>query len=466
MTTNRRTFLRNTAGAGAIAALGPWWTTALAAPKTQYDFEDYRALVCILFGGGMDSYNLLIPYDDGEYDAYRSLRSDLAYQKDDNQLLELSRSHTDRRFAVPANAPELRDLFDNGDLSFIANVGPLINHMNREQYLDETRSRPLNLESHSDQIAQWQSASSLTPLSQQNSGWLGKIADRFGSTLPNDLSMSWSLSGINQVQTGNSATSLVVMDPHNESGFEKLWEDNWFLQKASAHRDFERRINPEHYTNRLQQTHIRELKGAMADNQTAVEEFTDGLTGLDTEFDGHTWAQGLKRMVQVISAHEYYDARRQTFYMNFGGWDHHEDLHGNFNPRIETVSRALKSFRDALDEIGMLDKVVLFTISDFGRTLTSNGGGSDHGWGGNAMVLGGPVRGERVLGQYPDMNLVGDQISNTDRGNFIPTTSLEEYFAELAIWFGLDVEDLKLVLPNIESFTDGSDRPEKVGIVD
>ena len=114
----------------------------------------------------------------------------------------------------------------------------------------------------------------------------------------------------------------------------------------------------------------------------------------------------------------------------------------------------------------MLDNVVLFTTSDFGRTLTSNGKGSDHGWGGNAMVLGGPVRGERVLGQYPDMDLNGAQVYDSRRGNFIPTTSLDEYFAELAIWFGLDAEDLELVLPNVKNFISGdSDRPEKVGIV-
>ena len=463
---NRRTFLQTSAGAGALAAFGPWWTNALAAPKTQSDFEDYRALVCVQFSGGMDSFNLLMPYDDGEYDLYKELRSDLAYLKDQDELLMLSRFHTDRRFAVPSYAPEIRDLFDAGDLSFIANVGPLIQHMNREQYLDETQLKPLNLESHSDQLAQWQSASSRLPVSQQNVGWLGKIADRFGSTLPNNLNMNWSLSGINQVQTGTSEASLVVVDPHNDKGFEELWDEDWFVQKASAHRDFERRINPEHYDNLLQRTYIRKLKGAMQDNRTAVEEFTDGLQGLDTEFDEGHWAQSLKRIVQIVSAHDYYGATRQTFFVNFGGWDHHEDLHGNFNNGIERVSRAFKSFRDGLDEINMLDSVVLFTTSDFGRTLTSNGGGSDHGWGGNAMALGGPVRGERVLGQYPDMDLEGSQISNTDRGNFIPTTSLEEYFSELAIWFGLDVEDLELILPNVQNFIpEDSDRPEKVGIV-
>lgn len=475
MTFNRRAFLQTSAGAGVLAAVGPWWTSALAAPKTQYDFDDYRALVCVMFAGGMDSFNLLIPYDDDEYEQYKNLREDLAYQKkgeeNESQLLELSRYHTDRKFAVPMYAPEIRDMFDAGDLSFIANVGPLLKHMKREEFKDQPHSRPLNLESHSDQIAQWQSTSSNLPLPRQNVGWLGKIADRFGSTLSNDLNMNWSLSGINQVQTGSSGTSLVVMDPHNPAGFEEIWEEqennNWFPAKESAYRDFERRINPEQYENLLKRTYISKLKQALRDNKQAVEDYSDGYVGLKTEFnDNDHWSLSMKRIVEAISARDYMDARRQTFYVSFGGWDHHENLHNQFNDKIKRVSEAFKSFRDGLDEIGMLDNVVLFTTSDFGRTLTSNGGGSDHGWGGNAMVLGGPVRGERVLGQYPDMDLDGDQISDADRGNFIPTTSLEEYFAELAIWFGLDVEDLELVLPNVKRFTpQGSDHPEKLGIV-
>ena len=470
MTFNRRAFLKTSAGAGMLAALGPSWSSVLAAPKTQWDFEDYRALVCVLFAGGMDSFNLLVPYDDDEHTQYAKLRSDLAYRKKatdegESQLLELSRYHTDRRFAVPTFAPELRDLFDAGDLSFIANVGPLIQHMNREQY--DAMDKPLNLESHSDQIAQWQSASSELPLPQQNEGWLGKIGDRFGSTLSNDLNMNWSLSGNNQLQTGSSGTSLVVVDPNNDKGFEELWEEDWFAPKEAAHRDFRSRINPVHYDNLLERTYISKLKQAMKDNADAVA-FSDFFKGLNTKFedDDFGFGQSLKRIVQVIWASDFIDARRQTFYVNFGNWDHHENLHDQFERQIEMVSKAFKSFRDGLDEIGMLDNVVLFTTSDFGRTLTSNGKGSDHGWGGNAMVLGGPVRGERVLGQYPDMDLNGAQVYDSRRGNFIPTTSLDEYFAELAIWFGLDVEDLELVLPNVKNFiSEDSDRPEKVGIV-
>lgn len=480
MTFNRRAFLQTSAGAGVLAAFGPWWSTALAAPKMQSDFEDYRALVCVLFAGGMDSFNLLIPYDDGEYEQYAKLRDDLAYQKnpddDEDGLLELSRSRTDRRFAVPTLTPELRDLFDAGDLSFIANVGPLMKHMNREQFEDQPHNRPLNLESHSDQIAQWQSASSDLPLPQQNVGWLGRIGDQFGSTLSNNLNMNWSLSGNNQVQTGTSGTSLVVVDPHSDTGFERFWEQqehHHFSEKEAAFRDiFEGHISPDDYNNLLKRSHIRKLKQAMDDNYEAVAA-SSFFAGLEkTEFGDDRFGQSLKKVVEVIGGHEHIDAKRQTFFVSSGGWDHHEELKGGFKEQIKDVSRAFKSFRDGLDEIGMLDNVVLFTTSDFGRTLTSNGGGSDHGWGGNAMALGGPVRGERVLGQYPDMDLAGHQIAGehgADRGTFIPTTSLEEYFAELALWFGLDEEDLNKVLPNVDTFIqkdEGATKPESVGIIE
>lgn len=127
-----------------------------------------------------------------------------------------------------------------------------------------------------------------------------------------------------------------------------------------------------------------------------------------------------------------------------------------------------EAFQDALVEVDMQDNVVLFTASDLGRTLTSNGDGSDHGWGGNSMILGGRVNGRQTLGQYPEMDLEGVQISNTERGNFAPTTSLEEYYAELALWFGLDEEDLEEhALPNVRAFIpERASKPESIGVIE
>ena len=473
MSLNRRNLL-GYGGASLVSGslLSPWCSVSQAAEKSQEDFDDYKAIVYLLFSGGMDSFNLLVPYDANEYERYAEIRTDLAIQRED--LLPLDTTYTDRPFAVPVTTPEIRDLFNDGDLAFLANVGPLTQHMNREQYLDETLARPLNLESHSDQIAQWQSTNALTVLSQQTTGWIGRLADRFGSTMSNGLSMNVSMAGFNLVQTGESGTPILVPRHGDGEPFSSLEVGDQV--KETMNDDFEFGRVRAQYSNLLQKEYLNRLQRSIEDARKANRDFRGGFQGFDTLFNrtpderGHLtgFEASMKRVVEFISAHIDFGggATRQTFYVEYGGWDHHENLHGNFDWRIRDVSFGLKAFRDALVEIGLLDSVVLLTASDFGRTMTSNGGGSDHAWGGNAMVLGGNVQGGRVLGEYPEMDLKGTQISNDDRGNFIPTTSLEEYFSEIALWFGLDEEDLGLILPNVSSFIpQGSTRPRNVGVL-
>jgi uncharacterized protein (DUF1501 family) len=121
------------------------------------------------------------------------------------------------------------------------------------------------------------------------------------------------------------------------------------------------------------------------------------------------------------------------------------------------VDEAIGEFWQALVALGIENQVVLFTASDFGRTLTSNARGSDHAWGGNHFVLGGSVGGKKVYGQYPSLALNPDSGSevnplDTGRGRLIPTTSCDEYFAELALWLGVPPSSLHLVLPNVGNF--------------
>jgi uncharacterized protein (DUF1501 family) len=143
-------------------------------------------------------------------------------------------------------------------------------------------------------------------------------------------------------------------------------------------------------------------------------------------------------------------ASRQTFFIQWGGWDHHDEVINNQQAMLGQVSAAVAAFYNALTLLGVENKVTLFTASDFGRTLTSNGKGSDHAWGGNHFVLGGGVNGRKIYGQYPD--LYQDNPLDTGRGRLIPTTSVDEYFAELALWFGVPKSSLPLVLPNIARF--------------
>jgi uncharacterized protein (DUF1501 family) len=171
----------------------------------------------------------------------------------------------------------------------------------------------------------------------------------------------------------------------------------------------------------------------------------------------------LQMIAKTIAGRTALDVTRQTFFLQLGGWDHHDDVVGNQATMLPYVSSAVGAFYNALVQLGVQDKVTLFTASDFGRTLTSNGKGSDHAWGGNHFVVGGAVNGKRIYGTYPA--LYNDNPQDVGRGRLIPTTSADEYFAELALGLGVSKTNLPLVLPNISHFYDTSSSTPPLGFL-
>jgi uncharacterized protein (DUF1501 family) len=159
-------------------------------------------------------------------------------------------------------------------------------------------------------------------------------------------------------------------------------------------------------------------------------------------------------IAKIISSNAELGAKRQIFFATLGGWDHHDDVLGNQSVMLPIVSNALGEFNSALEEIGLSDKVTTFTISDFARTLTTNGNGSDHAWGGNVMIMGGNVLGKNVFGDFPSLAIDNNPININSRGRLIPTTSVDEFFAEIALWFGVSPNDLSYILPNLCNFYD------------
>ena len=184
---------------------------------------------------------------------------------------------------------------------------------------------------------------------------------------------------------------------------------------------------------------------------------------LETNFASDAFSQQLAEVARVIASRDVLGSRRQTFYVSFDGWDHHHNLLSNHATKLASLSRGLQSFRDALVEIGAFDDVTTFTISEFGRSLKSNGSGSDHGWGGHQIVMGGAVRGAQVYGRYPDLS--PSNPLNIGDGIYAPTTSTDEYFAELALWLGLPAAQLDYVLPNLRTFHSASNKNPPLGFV-
>ena len=169
-------------------------------------------------------------------------------------------------------------------------------------------------------------------------------------------------------------------------------------------------------------------------------------------------------VARTIAARDILGMKRQIFFIDFGGWDHHDELLNSQYGMLLEVDRALGQFLNSLEEVGVADCVTTFTLSEFGRTLTSNGNGTDHGWGGNVLVLGGEqLNGGRIFGEYPDLTL--DSELEVGGGVFLPTISTDQYFAELARWFGVSNASLIDIFPNLRNFYDSNSQEMPIGFL-
>jgi uncharacterized protein (DUF1501 family) len=413
--------------------------------------SDYKALVCILLAGGNDSFNMLVPRSGGAYDDYAATRSDLALPVE--SLLDLN--YTDgngKQFGAHPSMAGVQQMFNNGELAYVSNVGTMIEPIaNSTEYFSGLKKLPLGLFSHSDQIQQWQTA---IPQSREAIGWGGRMADIVKTMNTNQgISMNISLSGRNVFQSGNTVLEYSISNKGDGvEGIEpiNIWKsDSGLINsiRTEAVTDMATHM----YANIFKQT-LGELTNQSMESIEIFQNAINGVQPFSTDFSDHYLSQNLKMVARTIAAKDDLGMNRQTFFMTIGGWDHHNELLASQEYLLAVVSNAIKEFFDALKEIGLENEVTLFTVSDFARTLTSNGKGSDHAWGGNAIVAGGAVNGQQIYGEYPDLFLSGNDLIINGRGNLIPTTSADEYFAELALWFGISPSDLPTILPNITNF--------------
>ena len=439
--TSRRRFLGHSCSLGVAAVAAPGMFTALASAQSAAAATDgYRALVCILLAGGNDSFNMVVPFDNDQYNAYASIRADLALPFAD--LLRLSgTTQAGRRYAVHPGMPEVRQLYGDGELAVLANVGTLIEPVDAAA-IENGAPVPLGLYSHSDQIAQWQTS---VPDGRLAHGWGGRIADLLmdGTGIP----MNISLSGTNLFQAGRRSSEYSIVPEGDGAPGINSYGDN------SDFGPFRKRMVDALLA--VEQTHLlrREYSGRLRsaiENQRVFVDALQTAPPLLTPFSANTFSQSLRQIARVIAARDVLGKSCQTFFVQVGGWDHHDEVLANQARMLPVISRGLLEFRNALVELGVFDAVTTFTTSDFGRTLTSNGKGSDHGWGGHHLIMGGAVAGGRLLGNYP--LLATNSPLDTGRGVYIPTTPVDVYFAELALWLGVSPGDLELVLPNIRRF--------------
>ena len=413
--------------------------------------------MCLFLRGGNDSFNMLIPQGPEEYEEYRETRSDLAIAQ--NTLLPLDFHAVDgRAFGLHPSMPNLQSLFDSREACFVSNVGTLIEPLTKEKMLSGGKQVvPRNLFSHKDQVMQWQTS---IPDDASTTGFAGRLADLLHeSENAGSISMNISLSGNNLFQTGDTSISYTVNKQGRVGSIRRYDEKNRLGNIVTTAVNS---IMDETYSDLFRETYAGKIQSSIDDNQT-FKTAMDGVAEITTEFSGNDLSQRLKTIAQIIAARENLGMKRQVFFVNYGGWDHHDNILVKQADMLSVLDDAMSEFNTALKEINMHEQVTTFTASDFGRTLTSNGRGSDHAWGGNHIIMGGAVNGQEIFGHYPSLALQGPE--EIGRGRLIPSISTDEYFAELALWFGANPADLDLLLPNIGRFYDVRSGVSPLGIL-
>jgi len=406
--------------------------------------NDYKALVCIMLNGGNDSYNMLIPRGDAEYQEYATARGNLAIPQ--NNLLPINPTNiSGQEFGLHPNLVNLQSMFESGNAAFISNVGALVEPTTVDSFKNDLVKVPVGLFSHSDQRTHWQTS---VPQDLNALGWGGRLGDILYTNNANqDISMNISLDGVNVFQRGNIIKEYAIS--RNNTGS--------ILIKGATSNNFHETLKRQTLDNLLDQTYNNVLETAYANtisdangNAFSFSSAISSAQTINTPFGSDRLSEKLLMVAKTIAARDLLGVSYQTFFVELGGFDNHNDLIVDHANLMANLDAALGSFNAALAELGISDQVVGFTMSDFARKIPSNGDGSDHAWGGNTFVFGNPVDGQKIFGQFPDLYLDNDL--DTGGGRIIPTTSCDEYFAELALWFGASTGDLDQIFPNIRNF--------------
>ena len=421
-------------------------TTAAAAPQS-----DFKALVCLFLAGGNDANNLVVPTDTTSYAAYATGRGALALPQ--NALLPIApRTSDGRTWGLHPAMPELKTLFDQGKFAVLANVGTLAYPLTQTTYNNGSVPKPSQLFSHNDQQVEWQSSISDQPFT---TGWGGRVADLTNAFNTNNrISMSLSLNGQNSFQVGKNIAQYSV----GTSGAIALTGSGTGTSTNGIRTTAMNDILAAQNAN-LFEAAFGGLTTNAITNSALLSSIVTGTSPFASFFTGLTssLSQQLHMIARLVNAQTQLGLKRQVFFARVGGFDLHTSqvtlgatTSGAHAVLLRDLSQSLNAFNNALVSIGAQNQVTTFTASDFGRTYNTNGDGTDHGWGSHHFILGGAVKGGDISGKMPTFAINGPD--DTGRGRWIPSTSVDEYSATLATWFGVSATDLPTVLPNLGRF--------------
>jgi len=500
----RRHFLKNVLGAGTMGMIGlPSKPLLAAAPA----FSDYKALVCILLDGGNDAWNTFVPKGtsgNSGYDKYKEGRGDLAISNSEVTLPSTLSSGSGNPYykegddikaykkgfyaingideiGVNSLMPELGWLLRDGKASLVGNIGTLVEPLaNVNEYKNATKSKPHFLFAHNHQKRElFTGKANDTNLT----GWAGRLADQWsGLHGGNVMGLNVSFKGQVRMMVGSKTQPVLFRpgtaaiynyltqkdtDSHSESrvnAFKKLYalnenSDPYInVYNKMLQRSLDLNVLLNQYWKSDDQKKAFTAKGSYNEDLFSVP--SESNTGLEEELGGDLIEQ-LEAVAQLIymgSSADKMNLNRQIFYVHFGGFDTHGNQDQDHPILLREVSLALHKFQKALEELNVDQKVATFTVSDFGRTISNNGDGTDHAWSSVNMVVSNAAEfnGGKYYGSLPDFTMGGDDDA-TNKGRFIPKISVDQMNATLCSWFGVPDVDMATLFPNLPNFKTGAD---------
>ncbi len=433
---SRRRFLKQCVQGLSTVSLTSSLAQILSTPLFAQQSTDYKALVCLFLDGGMDCNSAVIPMD-SHYAQYAANRPDLAYAQ--AVLNPLKTTTNQRSFGLNPDLRNMASLLNNEEVAILAIVGTSARPTAKADvgYAGEL---PTNLFQHDKQIGAWETALAKTVSS---TGWAGRVADAILSgNGSGKMPAVVSTSGYHLVGQGQNTDQITASDG-----------DNAIALVNTVH-------NLQQYFIAAEQTDIfNNLQKYLADQQlrtlSSSKVITDTFAAgaVNTPFPNTGIGQQLQLVAKLIAGHTVHDTKRQIFAVRHGSYDTHTNQFRGLSDRLAPLDAAIASLVAALKEIGMYDKVLIFTCSDFGRSLLQNAnGGSDHAWGGHQFIIGGAVKGGAMYGTFPTLELGGpDDINGI--GNWIPTTATTQYLAAMATWLGVPATSLPTIFPELPNFS-------------
>ncbi len=470
----RRAFLRRSAQlAFTGVALPTVLNLAAIGEAAAFNATDYKALVCVFLNGGNDQWNTVVPYDNTHYDLYSAVRGGSAGRTAGGIALgQATLANTvlspttplagSRQYALHPAMAGLAGLFNAGQAAVQLNVGPLVVPVTKAQYEGSNRALyplPPKLFSHNDQQSIWQSSSP----EGSTIGWGGNIGDlALSANGAGSLFTCISITGNAVFLAGDQALAYQV-SPGGAVKINCVTNDVYGSSAVkTALRDLVQQARTdvlENEYNRVTQRAITaegSINGGIGGTASAAAANTGEFAPFAGIPSNNALARQLKMVARLIAARTSLSTKRQVFFVSLGGFDLHDNLLAGHVTNMTRVSQAMTAFYQTTFNLGVANEVTAFTASDFGRTLTSNGDGSDHGWGGDHFVVGGAVKGKAFYGTPPPVS-TGDGSAAEDQwhvgqGRLVPSTSVDQYAATLAAWFGVEATELNGILPNLRNF--------------